>query len=347
VAKKRGQWLVTLGHSSFRGFYRGTRGRGKAPVARLGVLVTRRVPASATALLRQIADVEMPETALTHDALRQRIAGKNALMCLMIDRIDAAVLDAAGPSLKIVANIAVGYDNIDVVAAHARGVTVTNTPDVLTGATAEFTWALILAITRRIAEGDRLVRRGDWKGWALDFMVGTELQGKQLGIVGAGRIGRAVAARADAFGMRVVLHDDAPTEIESRFRFVPFDELLNTSDVVSLHVPLGPKTRHLIDRKALARMKRTAYLINTARGPVVDEEALVWALGERLIAGAALDVYEREPQVQAGLLTLENIVLTPHLGSATRETRTAMTELAARNVVAVLSGQSALTPVAN
>jgi glyoxylate reductase len=238
-----------------------------------------------------------------------------------------------------VANVAVGYDNIDVAAARERGVIVTNTPDVLTGATAELTWALILAIARRVSEGERLIRSGGWKGWALDFMLGTELAGKRLGIVGAGRIGRAVAAKAETFGMQAVFSSRAPGGMS-------LDELLATSDVVSLHVPLRPDTRRLIDRKALARMKRTAFLINTSRGAVVDEEAVVWALQERLIAGAALDVFEREPQVHPGLLTLENVLLVPHLGSATRETRTAMAELAVRNVLAVLNGQPPLTPVA-
>ena len=239
------------------------------------------------------------------------------------------------PQLKIVANVAVGYDNIDVPAVKARGVIVTNTPDVLTEATAELTWALLLSLSRRVAEGDRLIRRGGWTGWALDFMLGTELRGKQLGIVGRGRIGRAVAAKASAFGMTAVFakHD------------MSLDELLVSSDVISLHTPGGPETRHIINRRTLARMKRTALLVNTARGSVVDEDALVWALNERLISGAALDVYEREPSVHPGLLTLENVVLAPHLGSATRETRTAMADLAVRNVIAVLSGQPPLTPV--
>jgi glyoxylate reductase len=214
-------------------------------------------------------------------------------------------------------------------------VVVTNTPDVLTGATAELTWGLILAAARRIAEGDRLIRRGQWKGWALDFMLGMELRGKQLGIIGRGRIGRAVAAIAPAFGMTAVFakHD------------MSFDELLVSSDVISIHTPGTPETRHLIDRKALARMKRSAILVNTARGTVVDEEALVWALGERLIAAAALDVYEKEPVVHAGLLSMEHVVLAPHLGSATRETRTAMADLAVANVLAVLDGRPPVTPV--
>ncbi|HEY8536431.1 MAG TPA: D-glycerate dehydrogenase, partial [Vicinamibacterales bacterium] len=221
----------------------------------------------------------------------------------------------------------------------------TNTPDVLTEDVAVFTWGLILGITRRIGEGERLVRSGGWKGWSFDFMLGTSLRDKQLGIVGAGRIGRAVADRAAAFGMRLAVssrRDPQWPDAET----MPLDRLLATSDVVSLHVPLTPETRHLIGQRELARMKRTAYLINTTRGPVVDEEALVWALRQHLIAGAALDVFEREPEVHPGLLDLENVLLVPHLGSATRETRTAMAELAVDNVIAVLNGRPPLTPVA-
>ncbi len=323
------------------------------------VLITRRLPASATALLREVADIEVAEQGLAADALVERARGKDGLVCMLTDRVDAALLDAAGPTLRIVANVAVGYDNIDVPAARERGVTVTNTPDVLTPAVAEFTWALILAVTHRLAEGERLVRSGGWRGWAFDLLLGSELTGKQLGIVGAGRIGRAVAAKAATFGMRVAFAErrertrppDQPSRAVGRNAvartdvFMPLDELLATSDVVSLHVPLRPATRHLINRTALARMKRSAYLVNTARGAVIDEEALVWALGERLIAGAALDVYENEPRVHPGLLALDNVVLTPHLGSSTTETRTVMAELAARNVAAVLSGQAPLTPV--
>ena len=239
--------------------------------------------------------------------------------------------------------IAVGYDNIDRAAAGARGIVVTNTPDVLTDSVAEFTWALILGITRRVAEGDRLVRSGAWKGWALDFMLGMELGGKQLGIIGGGRIGRAVAARAPAFGMSAVFARHGTRPVPGRA--VSLDELLVSSDVVSIHAPLTAETRHLIDKRALARMKRSAFLVNTARGPIVDEEALAWALGERLIAGAALDVYEREPDVHPVLRGHDQVLLAPHLGSATRETRTAMAELAVRNVLAVLAGEPALTPV--
>jgi glyoxylate reductase len=300
------------------------------------VLLTRKIPAAAFNRLESACDVDLYDGpgAIDPAELRRRIADKVGLICLLTDRIDGSVVDAA-PQLKIVANIAVGYDNIDAPAVKSRGVIVTNTPDVLTEATAELTWALLLSLARRIGEGERLIRRGGWTGWALDFMLGTELRGKQLGIVGRGRIGRAVAAKAPAFGMTAVFakHD------------MSLDELLVSSDVISLHTPGGPDTRHLINRRTLARMKRTALLVNTARGSVVDEEALVWALNEHLIAGAALDVYQNEPSVHPGLMTMENVVLAPHLGSATRETRTAMADLAVQNVIAVLSGQPPLTAV--
>ena len=276
------------------------------------------------------------------DVLGQRVAGKDALVCLLTDDINKSVIDA-GTRLKVIANVAVGYNNIDVAYARSRGMVVTNTPDVLTESVADFTWAMILAITRRLAEGDRLVRRGEWKGWALDFMLGTELKGKQLGLVGLGRIARAVAVRAPVFGMRVAYTDIAT--VEGPFEKMSLDRLLNTSDVVSLHVNLTSATRHLIDKKALTRMKRSAYLVNTARGPVVEEAALAWALQERLIAGAALDVYENEPAVHPDLLRFENVLLVPHLASATTETRTAMANLAADNVAAVLAGRPPLTPV--
>ncbi len=314
-----------------------------------GVLVTRRIPSTVLALLEDACTVDLytGDQAIERDELKRRLADKHALMCLLTDRIDGDVMDAA-PSLRIVANIAVGYDNVDTSAASARGIVVTNTPDVLTEATADFTWGLILAVTRRITEGERLVRRGQWMGWALDFMLGSQLGGKQLGLVGFGRIGRAVASRAGAFGMQVAYADLNGSRTDtagSPWTRLPLDELLATSDVISFHVPLTPETRHLIDRRALLRLKRNAFIVNTSRGPVIDEEALAWALRERLIAGAALDVYEQEPAIHQDLLGLENVVLAPHLGSATVETRTAMADLAARNVLAVLSGQMPLSRV--
>jgi glyoxylate reductase len=310
------------------------------------ILITRRLPSSVIQKLEAAADVDLytGEAAIPPDELRARVADKDALVCLLTDTVDRSVIDAA-PALKAIANVAVGYNNIDIAYAKSRGIVVTNTPDVLTESVADFTWALILAITRRLSEGERLVRRGGWKGWALDLMLGTELRGKQLGLVGVGRIGRAVAARAGAFGMRVAYTSRREMALAGA-EAMPLDRLLLTSDIVSLHVPLTPETRSLIDKRALARMKRSAYLINTARGPVVDEAALAWALQHHLLAGAALDVYENEPAVHPDLLTLENVLLVPHLGSGTTETRTAMADLAVENVLAVLAGRPALTPIA-
>lgn len=314
---------------------------------RPSVLVTRRLPSAVLARLDEVCDIDLhtEPVAITRESLLARVAGKDALVCLLTEPIDAAVLEAAGPRLKIVANVAVGYNNIDLGACRARHVVVTNTPDVLTNACADFTWALILAITRRLGEGERELRAGKWKGWALDHMLGMELRGKQLGLVGMGRIARAVAAKAPAFGMSVAYTDQVVSDVAGATA-MPLDRLLATSDVVSLHVNLTPATTHLIDQKALARMRRSAYLINTSRGPVVDEAALAWALGERLISGAALDVYEKEPVVHPDLLGLENVLLIPHLASATTETRTAMADLAISNVLAVLAGGTPLTPVA-
>ena len=311
-------------------------------MSRPKVLLTRRIPSSASARLEASCDVDRNDGAqLSPEQLKARLKDKEGVVCLMTDAMTAEVMDAA-PRLKVIANVAVGYNNIDVPAAQARGIVVTNTPDVLTEATADLAWALIMDITRRVTEGDRLIRRGAWKGWALDFMLGNELRGKTLGIIGFGRIGQAVAARAVPFGMRVI-HSDAQTVPGSGA--IPVDRLLATADVVSIHCPLTPETRHMINQAALARMKRSAYLINTSRGPVVDEAALAWALKNGIISGAGLDVYEEEPAVHPDLLTLENVVLAPHLGSATTETRTAMADLAVRNAIAVLTGQSPLTPV--
>jgi glyoxylate reductase len=306
------------------------------------VLLTRRIPSSAFATLDAACDVDRNDGgALTPAELTARVRDKDGLVCLLTDAITPEVMDA-GNRLKVIANVAVGYNNIDLPAARKRGIVVTNTPDVLTESTADLTWALIMDITRRVSEGDRLVRRGGWKGWALDFMLGIELRGKQLGIIGYGRIGRAVAARASAFGMHIVYADVQATAGGDA---LPIDRLLATSDVVTIHCPLTPATRHLINQASLARMKRSAYLINTSRGPVVEESALAWALKNRIISGAALDVYENEPAVHPELLGLENVVLAPHLGSATTETRTAMADLAVRNAIAVLTGHAAITPV--
>jgi glyoxylate reductase len=311
-------------------------------VPRPTVLLTRRIPSSAIATLEAACDVDRNDgPPLSQDELLSRVRGKQGLVCLLTDAITAEVMDA-GSELRVIANVAVGFNNIDVPAARTRGIVVTNTPDVLTEATADLTWALIMDITRRVSEGDRLVRRGGWKGWALDFMLGAGLRGKQLGIIGYGRIGRAVAARSQAFGLTVVYADAAAPPGSD---VIPVDRLLASSDIVTIHCPLTPDTTHLINQASLARMKRSAFLINTSRGPVVDEAALAWALKNRIISGAALDVYEDEPNVHPDLIALENVVLAPHLGSATTETRTAMADLAVRNVVAVLTGGEAITPV--
>ena len=320
------------------------------------VLVTNRIPAAV--LQRLESDLEIDyhteKDALSRDQLLDRVRDKHGLLCVVTDTIDARIIKA-GSQLRVIANIAVGYDNIDIATAKKHGIVVTNTPEVLTESVAELTWGLILNVTRRVVEGDRLIQSGVWKGWALDFMLGMELFGKQLGVVGSGRIGRAVAARASVFGMKVVFaarkgsNDTTDrsqlTKSLKDSSVMPLDRLLATSDVVSLHVPMTSDTYHLIDREALVNMKPSAYLINTSRGPVVDEDALVLALREGLIAGAALDVYEREPMVNSGLLGLSNVILSPHLGSATHETRTAMADLAARNLMEVLSGNSPITPI--
>lgn len=311
----------------------------------MNIFVTRKLPSSVIARLESVGNVEVfsGDTSITPEQLRAAVAGKHALVTMLTERVDAALLEA-GPDLRVVANVAVGYNNIDVQACRTRGVICTNTPDVLTESVADFTWALILAVTRRLSEGERVVRRHEWKGWAFDYMLGTELRGKQLGLVGLGRIASAVAARAAVFGVRVAYSSRSEKTLEGAER-MSLDQLLNTSDIVSLHVPLTPETTHLIDQKALARMKRSAYLINTARGPVVDEAALAWALKQRLLAGAALDVYEQEPTIHPDLFGLENVLLVPHLGSGTTETRTAMADLAADNVIAVLSGRPPVTPI--
>jgi glyoxylate reductase len=286
---------------------------------------------------------------MTDAELHQAIEGADGVVTLLHDRVDDRFFAAAGPQLRCVANVAVGYDNIDVLAANRRGVQITNTPDVLTDATADLAMGLILATTRRLGEGERLIRDQRPWAWHMFMLLGRSLQGKTLGVVGLGAIGQATALRARAFGMEIAYCSDfqAPPEVEARLsaRHVELDELLATSHVVSIHCPLTPVTRHLIDAEKLRRMRDDAYLINTARGPIVDEAALVDALRENRIAGAGLDVFENEPQVHPGLLQLETVVVIPHLGSATVETRTAMAELAARNVLAVTAGAPAVTPV--
>lgn len=313
-------------------------------MAKPSILVTYKLPSAAIAPLETVGDVEVfRDGVLSREELITRVKGKQALVVAALDKIDKDVIDA-GSDLKVVSNVAVGYNNLDVPYARSKGIILTNTPDVLTESTANMAITLILAVTRRIVEGDRLVRRGDWKGFSLDFMIGSEIRDRQLGIIGLGRIGRAVAEKASLFGMKIAYHNPSARTVAGYER-MSLDQLLATSDVISLHVPLSPETRHLIDRTALSRMKRSAYLINTARGPVVDEEGLAWALREGIIKGAGLDVYEDEPRVHPRLLELENVVLVPHMASATSETRAAMYDLVARNVVSVLSGGPPITPI--
>ena len=316
------------------------------------IVVTRRIPEPAIELLREAGDVWVSphDRPLATDELHAAVAGADGVVTLLHDRVDDAFLDAAGSGLRIVANAAVGYDNVDVPGCARRGVVVSNTPGVLTEATADIAFALILMATRRLGEGERLIRSGTPWSWSMFFMLGSGIQGKTLGIVGLGKIGLATARRARAFGMEIAYagRKQAPADVETELaaRFLPLEELLAQADIVSLHCPLSAETRHLIDAEALGRMKPSAFLVNTTRGPVVDEAALADALRSSTIAGAGLDVFEREPEVHEALLDLENVVLIPHLGSATVETRTAMGVLAARNVVAVLGGGEAVTPVA-
>jgi glyoxylate reductase len=277
---------------------------------------------------------------LSPDELCAAVAGCDGVLCLLTDPIDARVLEAAR-GCRVFANMAVGFNNVDVAAATRLGILVTNTPGVLTEATADLTWTLILGVARRVAEGDREMRSGRFPGWGPLYMLGGDVTGRVLGLVGPGRIAAAVARRALGFQMPLLYHGRRPSpELDGLgARRVSLDELLAESDFVSLHVPLQPETRHLIDARALARMKSTAYLINTARGPVVDEKALVEALREGRIAGAGLDVYEDEPRMAQGLADCPNTVLLPHLGSATHATRAAMSRIAAENLVAALEGR--------
>jgi glyoxylate reductase len=276
------------------------------------------------------------------DEFLKRVAGKDALICLLTEKIDREMLDAVGPNLRIVANVAVGFDNIDVPACTERHIAVTNTPGVLDETTADFAWTLLMAAARRLIEGDRMARSGAWTKWNLDQLCGTDVWGKTLGIIGLGRIGKAVARRAAGFRMRIIYNSTtrAPAAIEKELNaeYLPWDAVFEQADFLSLHVPLNAATRGLVGPAELARMKKSAFLINTTRGPVVQEAALVDALERGAIAGAALDVFEREPLIPDGLRR-DNVVLAPHLGSASIETRTRMAMIAVENAVALFSGQ--------
>jgi glyoxylate reductase len=314
-------------------------------------VVTGRIPGPAVEMLREAGEVELAETdaPLPREELLPLVAGADALLTLLHTWVDDELLDAAGPGLRCVANVAVGYDNVDVSAAASRGVAVTNTPGVLDDATADLTMALILSAARRLGEGERVIRSGAPWAWSMSYMLGHDLRGKRLGIVGLGGIGRRVAERARAFGMTIAYSGRSAADLEVvaalEAERLELEELLSSSDVVSLHCPLTPQTRHLISASRLALMKPGAILINAARGPIVDEAALVEALRSGPLGGAALDVYEHEPEVHPGLLALDNATLVPHLGSATVETRRAMAELAARNAIAAVYDRPLPTPV--
>jgi len=318
------------------------------------VYITRKLPPIAEELLRgkgYEVDVSGKDGVLTKEELITALKAKpyDAVFPLLTDTIDGEVFDAA-PSAKIFANYAVGFNNIDVAAAKERGVIITNTPDVLTDTVAEHTFAMMLSVSSRIAEGDRFMRTGKYDGWAPLMLLGADIKGKVLGILGTGRIGSRVAHMAQrGFDMKIIYYDIVRNQkLENNYgaRFYEsVEEVLGEADIVSIHVPLIPATRHLINKERLSMMKKSAFLVNTSRGPVVDEAALVSALKEGIIAGAALDVFENEPKTAPGLTELENVVITPHIASATFEARSKMAEVAAKNIIAVLEGGEPLNPV--
>ncbi len=308
------------------------------------VLVTRHIPGSGIDMIREaghVLDENREDRNLTREELLTRVAGKHALLTMLADKIDAEMLDAAGDQLQVISNYAVGYNNIDVDEAARRGIRVCNTPGVLTDATADIAWTLLLGVARHAAEGDRMTRAGEFNGWAPELLLGRDLPGKTLAIIGAGRIGTATARRSRGWDMRVIYVSRSrkpDLERELNAEKVELDDALQQADFVSLHVPLTDQTRHLLDERRLGLMKPTAVLINTARGPVVDEAALVRALQRGTISGAGFDVYEDEPRLADGLADCPNTMLLPHLGSATVDTRATMSRLAAENLLAVLSG---------
>ena len=315
------------------------------------IVVTGKIPEVALEKLKKSHEVISwgEETPISRDELLKRVSGANVIVSLLTEKIDEEVLTSAGNGLKAVCNVAVGYNNIDVAACKNKNVLVTNTPGVLTDATADIAMALILMTTRRLSEGERVIRNQDPWAWGMFYMLGSSIQNRTLGIVGMGQIGIATALRAKSFGMKIIYTRrnrlDEKIEKELSAQYVSLDELLQQSDIVSLHCPYSTETHHLISDAQLSKMKKTSYLINTARGPIVNEEALANALINKTIAGAGLDVYENEPKVNEKLLKLDNVVLLPHLGSATVETRTAMATTAANNALEILSGNKPLNPV--
>lgn len=309
------------------------------------VWITRRIPQRGVDLITPYAEIDLWEDELPppYDVVLEKVQGIEGLLCLLTDRIDERVMDAAGPSLRVISQFAVGYDNIDIAAATARKIPVGNTPGVLTDATADFTWALLMAAARRVIEGDRFVRSGQWKTWGPTFLLGADFAGSTLGIIGFGRIGQAVARRARGFEMKVLYFDPKrhpALENEIGATYATLEEVLQEADFISIHTPLTPDTYHLISDAQFARMKSGAILINTARGGVVDPQALYRALITHRIAGAALDVTEPEPiPPDSPLLSLENLIITPHIASASIHSRTRMAEMAAENLLAGLRGE--------
>ena len=321
-------------------------------MSRPKVYVTRIIPPPGLEILKEYCEVELHNSIYppSREELLKKVRDKDGLLCLLTDKIDSELMDNA-PNLRIISTFSVGYDHIDVDEATKRGIYVTNTPGVLTEAVADLTWALLLAVARRIVEADKYIRAGKWKvSWYPTMMLGTEVYGKILGIIGMGRIGKAVAIRAKGFNMKIIYYDvkrlSPEEEKELNAEYMSLEEVLKNADFVSIHVPLTKETYHMIGEKELRMMKSTAYLINTARGPIVDEKALVKALKEKWIAGAALDVFEKEPiDPNNPLLEFDNIVVVPHIGSATMETRSKMSELSAKNLVMVLKGEMPISLV--
>lgn len=319
-------------------------------MTRKKVYVTRQIPETAIEGLREQFDVSVNpyDRALTREELLEGVKGMDAVLCLLTDTIDAEIFEAAGPQCRIFADYAVGYNNIDVAEATKRGIIITNTPDVLNDATADLAWALLFAVSRRITESDSFTRAGKFKGWGPMMFLGRDITGRKLGIIGAGRIGFNFARKAKGFDMEILYTSNKPNdEMEKQLgaKYVDKETLLKEADFISVHVPLNPSTRHYIGEKEFSLMKKTAVFINTSRGPVVDEKALAQALKNGEIWGAGLDVYENEPDIEPELIGLDNVVIVPHIASATIETRTNMGLIAAQNIIKVLNGEKPETCV--
>jgi glyoxylate reductase len=313
------------------------------------VLITRKIPQNAREILNKKCELEIfkKNEPISRNALKDLILDKDGVICLLSEEIDKEIIDLA-KNLRVISSYAVGYNNIDVEYATKKEIAVTNTPGVLTDATADLTWALLLGIVRRIAEGDRMIRTTGFKGWGPLLLLGGDLYGKTLGVVGAGRIGTAVAKRSIGWSMKILYFDrNRNSELEKKYNAqkVDLDTLITESDFVSIHLPLSQETHHLFNRKTLRQMKSTAFLVNTARGPIIEEKALIMALKEKWIAGAGLDVYEFEPKVSQELTKMDNVVLLPHIGSATKSTREEMARIAATNLLAVLEGNQPIAVV--